>query len=50
MKPKFPIEFEYESLRIELNKGKQYVFERPLLLITGSVALIQLIDKKLYML
>lgn len=45
MRPKFPIENEYDSLREEITKGKQYVFERPLLLISGTVALIQLIDK-----
>ena len=46
MKPKFAIENEYDSLRAELNKGKQYVFERPLLLISGSIAFVQLIDKE----
>ena len=45
MKPKFSIENEYDSLRVELNKGKQYVFGRPLLLISGSIALVQLIDE-----
>jgi hypothetical protein len=44
MEPKFEIENEYDSLREELSKGKQYVFERPLILISGSIALVQLTD------
>lgn len=36
---------EYKTLREEILQGKKYVFERPLLIITISVALIKFIDK-----
>lgn len=45
-KPRFSPEQEYETLRNELIQGKQYVFERPILIITGSIALIEFIDKQ----
>ena len=36
---------EYQTLREEILQGKKYVFERPLLIVTISVAVIQFIDK-----
>lgn len=36
---------EYQTLREEILQGKKYVFERLLLIVTISVALIQFIDK-----
>ncbi|TAL69962.1 MAG: hypothetical protein EPN82_04925 [Bacteroidetes bacterium] len=45
-KPHFQIDKEYETLRTELFKVRQYIFERPIIIITGSIALIQLIEKQ----
>lgn len=44
--PRYNAEKEYETLRNELLQSKQYVFERPILIITGSIAFIQFIDKQ----
>lgn len=41
------ISCEYQTLREELLQSKKYVFERPLLIITLSIALIQFLDKHL---
>lgn len=43
--PKFSIDKEYDTLRNEMLQGKKYVFERPLLIITVSIALIRIIEK-----
>ncbi len=44
--PRYSVEKEYETLRSELLQGKQYVFERPILIITASIAFIQFVDKQ----
>ena len=44
-KNKITYQDEYQTLRDEILQGKKYVFERPLLIVTISVALIQFIDK-----
>jgi len=44
--PRYSPEKEFETLRNELLQGKRYVFERPLLMIAGSIAFIQFIDKQ----
>ena len=36
---------EFQTLRNELLQGKKYVFERPLLIITATFAILNLIDK-----
>jgi hypothetical protein len=36
---------EFRALRAELEQGKEYIFERPLLLITVSIALLNFIEK-----
>lgn len=44
--PRFIVDKEFEILRAEINQGKKYVFERIILIITGSaVTLFQLVDK-----
>jgi hypothetical protein len=40
------LEKEYESLRIEILQGKQYVFERPIIIISIIVGLMQFLDKE----
>jgi hypothetical protein len=44
--PRYNAEKEYETLRSEMLQGKQYVFERPILIITASIAFIQFVDKQ----
>jgi hypothetical protein len=44
--PRFTPEKEFETLRNELLQGKRYVFERPILIITASLAFIQFVDKQ----
>jgi len=44
--PRYNPDLEYETLRNELLQGKKYVFERPILIITGSFAIVQFIDKQ----
>jgi hypothetical protein len=44
--PRYKPELEFEALRNELLQGKRYVFERPILIITVSIAFIQFIDRQ----
>jgi hypothetical protein len=44
--PRYIAEKEFETLRNELLQSKQYVFERPILIITASIAFIQFVDKQ----
>jgi hypothetical protein len=44
--PKYNADKEYETLRTEIHQGKQYVFERPILIITASIAFIQFVDNR----
>ncbi len=43
--PKYSIEKEYETLRSEILQSKKYVFERPILIITVSIALFKFIEE-----
>lgn len=38
-------EKEFETLRAELIQGRKYVFERPIIIISGSIAFIKLVDE-----
>ena len=44
--PRYSPEKEYEVLTNELIQGKSYVFERPILIITASLALFQFIEEQ----
>lgn len=44
--PRYNADKEYETLRNELHQGKQYVFERPILIVTVSIAFVQFVDKQ----
>lgn len=44
-KPVFDEALEYETLRQELSESRKYVFERPLLIITLSIAAFNILDE-----
>ena len=46
--PCFKPDKEYDALRRELDEGKKYVFERPLLLITLGIASARFAEKEQY--